>query len=109
MEVYSMHILRVKTIDGTWVDIPAIIGPQGPQGETGPMGPQGPKGEPGIVGETGVYVGTTEPSNSEVSIWINPEEDDGTNVYTKEETDAAINQAVGIAEAALDEIINGGL
>lgn len=34
-----MTILKVKDINGNWVDIPAIVGPQGPQG------PQGPKGD----------------------------------------------------------------
>lgn len=34
-----MTILKVKDINGNWVDIPAIVGPQGPRG------PQGPKGD----------------------------------------------------------------
>lgn len=41
-----MDILKVK-VDGQWVGIPAI---QGPQGETGP---QGPKGETGATGSQG--------------------------------------------------------
>ena len=38
-------ILKIKN-NNTWVDIPAIIGPQGPQG---PQGLQGPKGDTGEV------------------------------------------------------------
>lgn len=42
-------------------------GPQGPQGEVGPQGPTGAQGE------QGVYVGTVEPTDPEVIVWINPE------------------------------------
>ena len=48
-----MAILRVKQEDGTWAEVPAIVGPQGPQGETGATGPQGPKGDKGDKGDTG--------------------------------------------------------
>ena len=37
-----MSVLKVKNADGTWTDIPALVGPQG---EPGPAGPQGPSGE----------------------------------------------------------------
>ena len=40
------------------------------KGETGAVGPQGPQGE---KGDSSVYVGTEEPSDDNVSIWINPE------------------------------------
>lgn len=70
------------------------IGPVGPQGETGPAGPQGPQGvqgEKGATGETGpqgatgpagpkgangdngIYVGTSEPTDSTIKIWLNPD------------------------------------
>ena len=32
------NILKVKDENGRWVDIPAIVGPQGPQGEKGDPG-----------------------------------------------------------------------
>lgn len=56
-------------------------GPQGIQGETGPTGPtgaegaQGETGPTGATGETGpngVYVGTEEPTDPNVEIWLNP-------------------------------------
>jgi hypothetical protein len=40
-----MSVLKVKNTDGTWTDIPALVGPQGEQGPAGPEGPQGPKGD----------------------------------------------------------------
>lgn len=67
----QLAILRFRQADGTWAEIPALvgpagpqgvqgekgdtgaIGPQGPQGETGPQGAQGPQGVQGEKGETG--------------------------------------------------------
>lgn len=49
-----MPILRVQNNDGTWAEIPALVGPQGPQGEPGATGPVGPRGESGPRGETGL-------------------------------------------------------
>lgn len=49
-------ILKVKN-GNTWVDIPAIVGPQGVPGVPGPQGLPGPKGDPGdvqsVAGKTG--------------------------------------------------------
>lgn len=50
-------------------------GEKGAKGDTGATGPQGPQGIQGVKGDTGnsgVYYGTTEPSDSEVNVWINP-------------------------------------
>ena len=41
-------------------------GPQGPQGETGPQGPQGAAGE---KGDSGVYYGSTQPTDGS-KVWI---------------------------------------
>lgn len=49
-----MSVLKVKNADGTWTDIPALIGPQGEQGPAGPEGPQGPKGDQGPEGPQGI-------------------------------------------------------
>lgn len=57
-------------------------GPQGPQGATGPTGPQGPagadgapgaKGDKGDKGDSGVYLGSAEPADESVKVWINPD------------------------------------
>lgn len=48
-------------------------GPEGPRGETGPIGPeglQGPAGKDGQDGASGVYVGTNEPTDATVNVWI---------------------------------------
>ncbi len=42
----------------------------GPQGLTGPQGIQGEQGLKGDTGSSGVYIGDTEPEDSDV--WINP-------------------------------------
>lgn len=47
-----MAILKIK-INGQWVTIPALVGPQGPRGETGAQGPQGQQGETGPQGPQG--------------------------------------------------------
>lgn len=55
------------------------VGPQGPQGEVGPQGPQGEQGiqgEQGVQGETGktgnsgVYTGPIEPTDNNITVWI---------------------------------------
>lgn len=89
----------------------------------------------GEKGESGVYVGTEAPTDSDINVWIDPSGDGAqyateeyvdeaidsavseasqvfANYYTKEEVEQLIAQAVaealGTAEAALDEVIEGG-
>ena len=38
-----MSILKIKNLDGSWIEIPALQGEQGPQGIQGIQGPQGEK------------------------------------------------------------------
>lgn len=49
-----------------WIDLPSIQGVPGPIGPAGPTGPQGPAG-------TEFYYGTTEPSDPDIKVWINPD------------------------------------
>ena len=53
------HMVVFNGEDG-FVDIGAIVGPQGPQGEVGPQGEQGPQGEKGDKGEAFTYEDFTE-------------------------------------------------
>ena len=46
------NVLKVKK-NGTWQDVPSIVGPQGPKGDTGATGPQGPTGPTGPQGPAG--------------------------------------------------------
>lgn len=56
-----MDILKVKdSTTGQWSDIPAIIGPPGSEGPAGP---------------SGVYVGNTEPSDADIRVWIDTDDD----------------------------------
>ena len=97
-------------------------GPQGPEGKQGPQGPAGQDGAPGadgkdyvltdadkqeiadmvdvsgggIVEEKEVYVGTDEPTDPEVKLWINPEAESA--FVTMVEVEAAINEALGVIE-----------
>lgn len=77
-----------------------IQGIQGLPGKDGEKGEQGIQGEPGEKGEPGVYVGTTEPTDEETLIWINPE---GTATQALA-TEAYVNNAIS---AAIGEIENG--
>lgn len=64
----------------------------------GPAGEQGLQGEPGIQGEpgeSGVYVGTEEPTDDEMLIWINPEGEASTGLATIEYVDNAIKSVPG--------------
>ena len=47
-------------------------GERGPQGVQGPTGAQGPTGLQGETGANSVYVGTEEPTNPDIQIWLNP-------------------------------------
>lgn len=85
-----------------------IAGPEGPQGQQGlqgEIGPRGPKGDTGGKGDTGasgVYMGPTEPDDSDINVWIDTEPDvidedayaaqirAEIDVYSKAETDALI-------------------
>ena len=51
---------------------PQTVNIKGPQGAKGDKGDPGDKGATGDTGNSGVYYGTTEPSDSEVNVWINP-------------------------------------
>ena len=69
-------------------------GPQGPQGETGPQGPQGEQGLQGFRGETGdsgVYIGTSAPTDPVKSVWIDT--DDGETVVIPTKTSDLINDS----------------
>ena len=51
-------------------------GPQGLKGEKGDQGDKGEKGDKGDKGDTGksaVYIGTTEPTDPDIMIWIKPD------------------------------------
>lgn len=48
------------------------MGPQGIQGIQGPAGLSGEKGDKGDPGSSGVYVGTTPPTDSTINVWIDP-------------------------------------
>jgi hypothetical protein len=50
-------ILRVRKPDGTWADIPAIIGARGADGKDG---------------KSGVHIGTSQPTDDS-NVWINPD------------------------------------
>jgi hypothetical protein len=78
-----------------------IKGPAGADGEKGETGPVGP------AGSSGVYIGSSAPTDPSVRVWIDTDGEaegggsvDLSNYYTKEETVAQI-------EAALGVIING--
>jgi hypothetical protein len=80
----KLGILRFKQADGTWAEIPALVGskgdkgdtgdtgPEGPQGTQGPQGLQGEKGDKGDRGITGVHIGSDTPPDG-VNVWINPD------------------------------------
>lgn len=47
-------------------------GPVGPIGDTGEKGDKGDQGEKGDTGDSGVYVGTEEPEDEDIVVWVNP-------------------------------------
>lgn len=74
------------------------VGPQGPKGDQGIQGIPGIPGEKGETGPNGVYVGTEQPTNPNVKIWLNP---NGSVVNISEELLDIRNKADGTkAESA---------
>ena len=51
---------------------PGEQGPIGPQGDPGPAGKDGEPGPKGDPGEPGVYLGTAQPDDPTVMVWIDP-------------------------------------
>ena len=55
------------------------------------------KGKDGTDGKSGVYIGTAEPTDPDMNVWINPE---GTldTYLTESEVQALINASLGVIE-----------
>lgn len=56
-----------------WLE--SLKGETGEQGERGEPGQRGDKGDRGDPGVSGVYIGSTEPSEQSVNVWIDPNGD----------------------------------
>lgn len=56
----------------------------------GKDGAPGKDGKDGIDGSSGIYVGTTAPTDSEALIWINPDGEEPAEYATKEYVDEAV-------------------
>lgn len=69
IEDYIIEALRLAHASGEF-DGPQ--GPQGIQGIQGERGETGATGATGATGNSGVYLGTTEPTDPDVNVWINP-------------------------------------
>lgn len=89
-------ILRIKDESGSWIEVPAIKGDKGDPGE---QGLPGQNGVDGVDGESGVYVGSTEPTDDSL-IWINPDGAEDSGFATEE----YVNNAIA---AAITEVENG--
>lgn len=55
-----MAVMKIKQGD-QWINIPSIMGAPGPQGIQGE------------TGNSGVHVGSTEPTDPDVNVWVNPD------------------------------------
>ena len=88
--------------DLTWTpsreDMPEVetVNIKGPQGEAGPQGEPGQKGDPGI------YVGTEEPTDPTVLIWINPAGENTNPVATENYVQEQITSTLESIDVAED-------
>lgn len=88
-----MSVLKFRnSTSDDWVEIVTIQGETGPKGDVGPQGPEGPAGK---NGEDGVYVGTTEPVNEYVKIWLDPSGEPD-EFLTAQEVETLIDQKLGV-------------
>lgn len=53
----------------------SLVGPQGPQGIQGIQGPTGPQGDKGDTGSSGVYVGSSAPTDPAINVWVDVDDD----------------------------------
>ena len=95
--------------------------PKGAKGDTGEKGPQGDPGEQGPVGDSGVYVGSSAPTDPHKNVWIDPTGNPSTLIVDTTVTalasswnsnsitiavpnvTASSNLEVGLAQTATDE------
>lgn len=104
-----MAVFKYKDSEGNIKSLINMIGPQGPEGPANNLTigevTKGIEAEATITGETpnqvlnlvlpqgdsGVYVGTEEPTDKNVNVWINPEGAESTDIATKDYVDEAIS------------------
>ena len=68
-----MSVLKIKDSAGKFISVPALKGDRGLKGDKGATGAKGDKGD---TGNSGVYMGTTAPTDSEVRVWIDTSQPD---------------------------------
>lgn len=104
-----MAVFKYKDSKGNIKSLINMIGPQGPEGPANNLTigevTKGIEAEATITGETpnqvlnlvlpqgdsGVYVGTEEPTDDNVNVWINPEGAETTEIATKDYVDKALS------------------
>lgn len=95
-----MSVLKFRnSTSDDWVEIFTIQGEPGEKGDPGETGPQGPQGPAGADGADGVYVGTTEPADENIKIWLDPSGEPD-EFLTAGEVEALIDEKLGV-------IVNG--
>ena len=67
-------------------------------GEPGPIGETGPRGPQGETGPSGVYIGTDEPTDNTINVWIDTNGGPSVNYPTSAEVEQMINNAIGVIE-----------
>ncbi|MBR7132337.1 MAG: metallophosphoesterase [Clostridia bacterium] len=95
---------KIKFGDGEnhWNELPWWLGPKGEDGE------QGKDGAPGEPGKAGVYIGSEEPTDEDVSVWIDPNGEDTLISVSVAETENG--HTVTITDADREqtfEVLNG--
>ena len=66
---------NVAVLSSVTGNAPGIKGAKGDKGDMGPQGPQGPRGYQGERGKTGVVSQTEEPTDADVFVWIDTDEE----------------------------------
>lgn len=117
-----MAVFKYKDSEGNIKSLINMIGPQGPEGPANNLTigevTKGIEAEATITGETpnqvlnlvlpqgdtGVYVGTEEPTNNNVNVWINPEGAETTEIATKDYVDEVIANLEPSIDAVNDKL-----
>lgn len=92
------HLIFEMT-DGQKIDIGVVegekgeTGPQGPQGETGPAGPTG---TPGKDGSPGIVISSTQPTDPNHPVWLDPDGDASPIPWVPQPATATVGQIVKI-------------
>lgn len=89
------HLIFEMT-DGQEIDIGVVEGEKGEAGAQGPQGEQGPAGATGPSGSPGIVISSTQPTDPNHPVWLDPDGDASAIPWVPQPATAAVGQIVKV-------------